>query len=81
MHRGRICTVVGNEQLIRGMREYFSLKRAEVKKIQEDASRERLEGIQVQWQQESPFRETLEQVTRICNERRQLGRVQRKIQG
>ena len=29
--------------------------------IQEDASREKQEGIQGQWQQESPFREVLEQ--------------------
>ena len=53
-----------NEQFIRGMWEYFTLKRAEAKKILEDASRERQEGIQGQWQQESPFREVLEQVRR-----------------
>ena len=50
-----------NEQFSRGMWEYFTLK-AEVKKILENASRERHEGIQGQWQQESPFREVLEQV-------------------
>ena len=42
---------------------FFTLKRAEVNnKILEDASRERQEGIQGQWQQESPFKVTLEQV-------------------
>ena len=32
--------------------------------ILEDASREKQEGIQGQWQQESPFREILEQARR-----------------
>ena len=54
--------VMGNEQFIRGVWEYFTLKRAEVKKILDDGSRERQEGIQGQWQQESPFREIMEQV-------------------
>ena len=53
---------MGNEQFVRGMWEYFTLKRAQAKKILEDAARERQEGIQGQWQQESPFREILEQV-------------------
>ena len=44
------------------MWEYFTLKRAEVKKILADASGEKQEGIQGQWQQESPSREVLEQV-------------------
>ena len=35
---------------------------AEAKKILEDAARERQEGIQGQRQQDSPFREILEQV-------------------
>ena len=61
-HRGRIWKVMGNEQLIRGMWEYFTLERAEVRKILADASREKQEGIQGQRQQESPFREVLEQV-------------------
>ena len=41
-----------------------TLKRAEVKKILEDASREKQEGTQGQWHQESRFREVLEQVKR-----------------
>ena len=46
---------MGNEQLTRGMWEYFTLERAEVKKIPADASREKQEGIQGQWQQDIFF--------------------------
>ena len=63
-HRGRIWNVMGNEQFISGMWEYFTLERAEENMILEDASREKQEGIQGQWQQESPFREILEQARR-----------------
>ena len=96
-HRGRVWKIMRNEQFVSGMWEYFiSLsKREEAKKILEGAARERQEGIQGQWQPESPFREVLEQVrgnadmgcghpkdaaTLLCNEERQLGRIQRKIQ-
>ena len=34
-------------------------KRAETKRIRDDAAREKQEGIQGQWQQKSPFREIL----------------------
>ena len=44
----------------------FTLKRAEAKKILEDAAREKQEGTQGQWQQEAPSREILEQVSRKC---------------
>ena len=44
------------------MWKYFTLKRAEAKKILEDTAREWQEGIQGKWQQESPNREVLEQV-------------------
>ena len=55
---------MGTEQFVNGMWEYFVLKQkgAEAKKKLEDAPRERQEGIQGQWQHESPFREVLEQV-------------------
>ena len=94
-HRGRMCKIMGDELFIRGMWECFALKRAEAKKILEDAARERQEGMQGQWQQKSLFREILEQVRgnvemgcglqmmrkgHIANEGWQLGRVQRKIQ-
>ena len=42
----------------------FFLKRAEEKRIRDDAAREKQEGIQGQWQQESPFREMMEQARR-----------------
>ena len=66
-HRGRIWKVMGNEQFLRGMWEYFTLKRADAKKILEDDSREKQEGKQGQWQQESPFKEVLEQVKRSAD--------------
>ena len=73
------------------MWEYFTLERAEVREILADASLEKQQGIQGQWQQESPFRDVLEQAKRNavfqndasrlpCNEERQLGIIQRKIQ-
>ena len=63
-HRGRIWRIMGNEQFTRGMWEYFTLRRAEAKRIRDDTAREKQEGIQGQWQQESPFREILEQARR-----------------
>ena len=39
-HRGRIWKVMGNEQLTQGMWKYFTLARAEVRKILADASLE-----------------------------------------
>ena len=59
-HRGRLWRIMGNEQFTRGMWEYFIRKRVEAKKIRDDAAREKQEGIQGQWQQESPFRDILE---------------------
>ena len=63
-HRGRIWTVMGNEQLLHGMWEYFTLERPDARKILADASREKQEGIQGQLQQESTFKKVLEQVKR-----------------
>ena len=59
-HRRRIWSVMGGEHFIRGMWEYFTLKRAVAKRIRDDAAREKQERIQGQWQQESLFREMLE---------------------
>ena len=53
-HRDRIWNVMGNEQLLRGMWEYFTVERAAARKILAEASRGKLEGIQGQWQQEPP---------------------------
>ena len=55
-HRGRIRRIMGNEQFTRGMWEYFTLRRAEAKRTRDDTAREKQEGKQGQWQQESPFR-------------------------
>ena len=48
------------------MWEYFTSASAEARKILADASREKQEGIQGQWQQESPCREVLEQFKKKC---------------
>ena len=45
-HRGRVWKIMGNEQFINGMWKYFTLRRAEAKKILEDAARDRQEGMQ-----------------------------------
>ena len=45
---------------------HLLLKGAEVRKILAEASRERQEEVQGQWQQESLFREVLEQVKRTA---------------
>ena len=44
------------------MWEYFTTRRARAKKILADAAKEKQEGTQGQWQQESPFKEFPEQV-------------------
>ena len=63
-HRGRIWKMMGKEQFIHGMLVYFTLEKARVGKIVDDASRERQEGLQGQWQHEFLAGEILEQVTR-----------------
>ena len=55
---------MGNEQLTRGVWEYFTLNRAEAKRIRDDAAREKQEGISGQWQQEYSSREILEDARR-----------------
>ena len=62
----------GNEQFTRGMWEYFTPKRAEAKRIRDDAAREKQEGIQGQWQQGSPFREIVEHAQKKCRHGVQL---------
>ena len=42
--------------------EYFSLERATVKQFLKDAEKEKWEGVQGEWQQESPAKEYLDQV-------------------
>ena len=46
-------SVMGGDQFTRGMWEYFTFKRVEVKRSREDAAREKQQGIQGQWHQQS----------------------------
>ena len=66
-HRGKVWKVFGCERFLGGMSEYFTLKRAGARKNRADAAREKQEGKQGQWQQESPFKEVLEQVKRSAD--------------
>ena len=61
-HRCRLWIILGKDQKIQGVWEYFSLERAKAKKFLKDAEKEKQEGIQGQWQRESPAKECLEQV-------------------
>ena len=54
--------MLGQDQYIQELWENYSGERTRVKKFRESAEKERQEGIQGQWQRESPAREYLEQV-------------------
>ena len=45
-----------------GMCEYFTVIRAWGRAVSADAEKEKQEGIQGQWQLESPFKEVMEQI-------------------
>ena len=60
-HRGRLWRMLGKDQCIQGMWEYFSHETAKAKTFLKDAEKEKQEGIQGQWQRESPAKEYLEQ--------------------
>ena len=47
-HRGRLWKVMGNEQFLCGMCEYFTVERAGARTILADAAREKHEGMQGQ---------------------------------
>ena len=49
-HRGRPRRMLGIDQYVQGMWEYFSFERAKAKKFLKDAEKEQQEGIQGQWQ-------------------------------
>ena len=49
------------------MREYLTLETAGARTILADVAREKQEGKQGQWQQESPFKEVLEQIKRSAD--------------
>ena len=85
---------MGNEQFTRGMWENFILKRAEAQRIRDDAVWEKQEGIQGQWQQESPFGKSWNKpeemkiwdvAQKSCgkafSQGQQMGRLQRRMQG
>ena len=57
-HRGRKWRMLGKDQYIQGMWQYFSIERLKAKKFLKDAEKEKQEGIQGQWQQESPAKES-----------------------
>ena len=66
-HRGRYWKMMGKEQYIRELWEYYLRERSRVKKFREEAERERQAEIQGQWEQESPAREYLEQA-KCCHD-------------
>ena len=59
--------VFGIEQFLRGKWEYFTLKRAGARNILADVAREKQEGTQGQWPQESHFKDVLDQVKRSAD--------------
>ena len=54
--------MLGKDQYIREMWEYYCRERSRVKKLRTDAENERQTGMQGQWQHESPAGKYLEQV-------------------
>ena len=61
-HCGRLWRMLGKDQYRQGMWEYFSLERVITYKFMKNAEKVKQEGIQGQWQRESPAKEYLEQV-------------------
>ena len=55
---------MGMEQYLLGMWKHFTIKRAWTEKVLADAEKQKQEGIQGNWQMESPFKEELELVKR-----------------
>ena len=54
--------ILGKDQYIRGMWEYFSCERLKATRFREDAEKEKQQGIQGQWQRGSLAKEYLEEV-------------------
>ena len=59
--------MMGKEQCVREIWEYFRRETARVNRFRVEAEEERQAGIQCQWQLESPAREYLEQV-KCCDD-------------
>ena len=66
-HRGRLWKMIGKEQYVREMWEYFCKERDKAKRFREQVEEEWQAGIRGQWQLESPAKECLEQV-KCCND-------------
>ena len=47
--------------------EHFTLRKARARKIFADAAQDKQEGIQGQWQHESPLKKVLEQIKRSAD--------------
>ena len=62
--RNRVWEEVQGQQYLRRMWEHFTVKRAWAKAVLSDADKERQEGIQGNWQKDSPFKQELELVKR-----------------
>ena len=57
--RGMLWVAFGIEQFVRRMWKHFTIKKAWTRSVLEDAEKERQEGIEGDWQQESPNKEEL----------------------
>ena len=66
-HHGKLWKVMGKEQHVRGMWEYFCREREIVKMFREQAEEEKHAGILGQWQLESPAKEYLEEA-KCCDD-------------
>ena len=66
-HRGRLWKMMGKEQYVREMWEYFRRERDRGNRFRVEAEEGRQAGMQGQWQLESPARDFLEQV-KCCDD-------------
>ena len=66
-HRGNLWKRLGKDQFAQQMWEFFFLERVKAKTFLDDAKKEKQEGIQDQWQQESLAKEVLDQVRRCAD--------------
>ena len=66
-HRGRLWKIMGKAQHVREMWQYFCQQRSRVKKLREEAEKEREAGMHGQRQQEPAAGEYWEQVE-CCND-------------
>ena len=60
--RGKLWVTFGVEQFVPRMWEHFTIKKARARSVWVDVERERQEGREGVWQQESPEKEELKLV-------------------